>query len=504
MGILHFIGRSRVASLALAAALLCVVSTAWADVRPAVRKVLPATVAVKWQAKPADGKSGAAAKKSGLPPHVKIGLVDGKRVIKSDWPTSYVTYATGVGSTDVSLASGTVVSADGLIVSTMLENRKEGSISVTFSNGKTLPARVVVTDERSKLQLLKVDAKDLGFVKVAKADVELGQDVIATPCTDLKDRIVTRGIITAKNQRVSGPVSDALQTDLSIGQMGSGAPLVDAQGALVGILVAGSDRDSRALSNKSRQGIAFARPAFWVSALLDAYKVDAAVTIRRGVIGVSFVPANSTITKSVHAGLPAEKAGIKPGDNIVRIDEHPVASAQDVIRLIGRGLIGDEITVTVLREGEKQTKKLKIGTIEVRKQAAATPAKKADITLRGVYKFETVTPGRVIFFNKDGKKIELKIDKPLPQTPEELKSKARIEIQKNAIEIQRQVEAARKQFEALKKGVTDAPRASVIRVQRSDVEKKIDALSNQVEALTDRIDKLTGQLEKLARQLEKE
>ncbi len=492
MKVMHFIGRSRLASLVLAGGLLSVVSTAWADVRPAVRKVLPATVAVKWQAKPDDDKSGAASKKTSRTPHiVGYGIAGGKRTVSSTWPIQYDIAVWDGEPSDVSLASGTVVSADGLIVvATAFDNRNRGSISVTFNDGKTLPARIVVKDERSHLQLLKVDAKNLPFVKVAEVDVELGQDVIATPCTDLKDRIVTRGIITAKNRSVVGPVPDALQTDLLIGEMGSGAPLVNAQGVLVGILVAGSGHDHYAASNKSRQGIAFARPAFWVRALLGAYKADATVTVSRGLIGISFASDDSAVAKSVVSGSAAEKAGITPGDKIVQIETHPIASAQDVIRIIGRGKVGDGILVTVLREGKKHEKKLKIGTIQVRQTSVSTQPTKAKAT----YKVQSVTPSRVIVLSKDGKTMEVEIEGTLSGKPKTG------DIGSFTTEIQKQIEAARKQYEAARKLPT---RTSTIRVQRSDVEKKIDTLGKQVESLTDRIDKLTDQLEKLAKQLEK-
>ena len=155
-------------------------AVARADVREAVKRILPATVGVEWR--------------------------------KGD----------GHKSDQVKMGSGTIVSADGLIV-TMIEGRESRGYSVTLSDGRVFAGRLLVDDRRSRLKLLKIDASGLPFVAPFSEPLEIGEEIAAVYCLDLKDRAAVRGIVTASNRELKGMATGLLQLDVNVGMMSAGS-----------------------------------------------------------------------------------------------------------------------------------------------------------------------------------------------------------------------------------------------------------------------------------------
>jgi len=287
----------------------------------------------------------------------------------------------------ISYATGTVVSADGLII-TMLGS-ESGRFKVTLNNGKELPARLLAVDRRSGLQLLKIDAQDLPHVKLFVGDVLLGGQVATVMCTDVSERAAATGIITAKGRSISNLSVEVLQTDLQIGPMSAGAPLANLRGELIGIFVAEKDDGA---------GLSFAVPSKYVRELLESGARDEAIVLERGFLGVQLDGKDETpYISQVIEDSPAEKAGFKKGDSIVKIDGEFTSTSGRVVRAIGRHKAGDKITITSTRNGETREFVVTLGTFPKANIASSATLENAHPAIQFWH------PGQIVVAGEDGK-----------------------------------------------------------------------------------------------------
>ncbi len=377
----------------------------------------------------------------------------------------------------VVLASGTVVSSDGLIV-TLLGETGEGSHSVTFPDGRTMSAKLLVDDRRCGLRLLKVDAEDLAHVELADKEAELGQQVVAVCATDPKSRVVAQGIIAASGRALPGLAAAVLQSDLQVGAMSAGAPLGDVNGKLVGIIAAMQAKDP------TQQGPAYAVPADYVKRLMDARQDDKSVVVQRGHLGVGIHdpsgPGGGVRVREVIPDSPAAEVGIQEGDQLVAVDGQPVSAPAEVVRLIGRHKPGDRVTIVIRRDDEEQKLEVTLGRFDRKPQTAASSPPQ----------IEAVEPQTLHILDKDGKVKRVTIYAPkdgeIIEFPPEVKP----------------VPFDPENQQGLIVEVPPAP--ATIRVQRSDVEKKLDQLNRDVQLLKDHIQVLTEEVQKLREEMAKE
>lgn len=342
---------------------LILTGTAWGQGSlQTVQKLLPATVGVEWKAnapakKVSDNKQPQALASGTFASNL---LLHNAKGIKVD----------GAGAAEnevdsVTYASGTVVSADGFIVTTIGEE-KGGEIRVTFSDGKTHVAKVCVVDNRSGLRLLKIDAESVPSVTIAAFKGLLGEPVAAVYCSDLEDRVASVGIVSAQDRDIKGLTAKVIQTDIAGEAMSAGGPLVKLDsGELMGILVA---KIGDAAGSTS-----FAVPSKYVNDLLSAKKSGEFVTIDRGFLGVRVGDSDPTVTE-VLANTPAEKAGVKKGDVILLIDGRTVNAAEDVVALIGQNHAGSEVTVKLRRDAIDQEVRIVLGGFPEAKLATTQDA----------------------------------------------------------------------------------------------------------------------------------
>lgn len=289
--------------------------------------------------------------------------------------------------TQRSLGSGFIISADGYIVT---NNHVVSGADKVFVNLKgtdkkedSISAEIIGTDEETDLALLKVaQAKDLPYLSFGDSEkLEVGEWVLAIGNPFGLGHTVTAGIISAKGRNIqSGPFDNFLQTDASINPGNSGGPLINQKGEVIGINTA---------IIASGQGIGFAIPSSMAERIVNQLKSDKKVS--RGWLGVSIQDLDSNTAKalgikdskgalvgSVMAGQPADQAGVKPGDIIIKVNNNEVVDTASLLRHIAAIQPGSKAEITVLRAGKIQTLTV---TLSERgsKQASAENSKPAAV-----------------------------------------------------------------------------------------------------------------------------
>ena len=257
------------------------------------------------------------------------------------------------------LGSGVIVSADGYILTNnhVVDNASE--IQVALNDGRQFTAKVVGTDAKTDIAVIKIKAENLPALQLTDSDkVQIGDVVLAIGNPFGIGQTVTEGIVSAKNRTTSGQMDeDFIQTDAAINPGNSGGALVDTEGRLVGINSAILTRSG------GNQGIGFAVPSNlcrWVmESLVKNGRVD------RGYLGVviqdvtpelakafKLEQTNGALVSDVAAGGPAEAAGLMSGDVIVRFDGKPVEDAAQFKIHVAEAAPGSKIPLTVNRSGE--------------------------------------------------------------------------------------------------------------------------------------------------------
>jgi serine protease Do len=267
-----------------------------------------------------------------------------------------------------SLGSGFIISQDGYIVTNNHVIQNADQVQVKLRGSKDfIEAAIVGRDPETDLALLKIDPPNgdlptLPFGDSEKAEV--GQWVIAIGNPFGLDHSVTAGIISAKGRIIgSGAFDDFIQTDASINPGNSGGPLLNMDGEVVGINTA---------IIASGQGIGFAIPSNMARRIIEQLKTDQAV--HRGWLGITYQPvddktaqalglgtARGALVNEVIAGQPAAKAGVQPGDVILKVDKTDIAEAGDLVRAVASLPPGRTITLGLWRDGKQRSVKVTLG-----------------------------------------------------------------------------------------------------------------------------------------------
>lgn len=262
---------------------------------------------------------------------------------------------------DVALAAGpttgTIVSADGYVVTSLLRfSPPPTTVIAQLADGQQFSARIVATDHSRKLVLLKLQgATDLPTAVPAPLETtRVGQWAIAVGRTYRADRTnVSIGIVSA-HDRLFGR---AMQTDAAISAANYGGPLVDIEGRVMGIIAPMAPGSESAIAGADwyDSGIGFAVPLEpWLKSL---ERLKQGEDLHRGMLGVSFEPGvEREIPPKVKAcipGGPADKAEVKPGDVIRRVNGQPISTFIDLKFALGPLYAGDRVDFTILRDKEE-------------------------------------------------------------------------------------------------------------------------------------------------------
>lgn len=310
-----------------------------------------------------------------------------------------------------SLGSGFIISADGFILTNAHVVESADEILVRLTDKREYKAKVIGADKRTDIALIKIEASALPVVRVGDPNfLKVGEWVVAIGSPFGFDSSVTAGIVSAKGRSLPQEnFVPFIQTDVAINPGNSGGPLFNMKGEVVGI-------NSQIYSRTGgSMGISFAIPIDVAMDIQNQLKVSGKVS--RGRIGVviqdvtkelaesfGLSKAQGAVVNAVEKAGPAEKAGVEPGDVILKFDGKPVNSSGDLPRIVGTSKPGSKVSVQVWRKGSTRELTLMVGEIPDEKPMARSgrspkPAEQAANRL-----------GLVVSELSSDKKRELKIN----------------------------------------------------------------------------------------------
>jgi serine protease Do len=339
-----------------------------------VEKVKPAVVSVRVKVASGPQMMGFQGGDTPLPPNVerffrRFGLPEGATPEQRRAPREHL--VTGQGS-------GFFISADGYAVTNNHVVDKAETVQVTADDGKTYTAKVIGTDPRTDIALIKVDGRsDFPYVRLAEKAPRIGDWVLAVGNPFGLGGTVTAGIVSARGRDIgAGPYDDFVQIDAPVNKGNSGGPTFDVDGNVIGVNTAIFSPSGGSV------GIAFAIPAPTVKTVVAQLKDNGKVT--RGWIGVQIQPVTEEIADNLglkspqgalvsepQANGPATKAGIMAGDVITAVNGNPVKDARDLARQIGSMAPGSTAKLTVWRKGEEKTFSISLGELPNQREARA-------------------------------------------------------------------------------------------------------------------------------------
>jgi serine protease Do len=278
--------------------------------------------------------------------------------------------------------SGFFITPDGYAVTNNHVVDKAENVTVTTDDGKTYDAKVIGTDSRTDLALIKVDGSNFPYVKLADGAPRVGDWVLAVGNPFGLGGTVTAGIVSARGRDIgAGPYDDFIQIDAPVNKGNSGGPTFDVDGNVIGVNTAIFSPSGGSV------GIAFAIPAETVKSVIAQLRDKGSVT--RGWIGVQIQTVTPDIADSMglkqttgalvsepQADSPAMKAGVQSGDVITSVDDAPVKDARDLARRIGTLAPGTAVKLGLIHQGQDKIVTLTLGTLPNEKQADNTPSER--------------------------------------------------------------------------------------------------------------------------------
>ena len=275
------------------------------------------------------------------------------------------------------VGSGFIFSQDGLIMTNAHVIDGADEVLVTLTDKREFKAKIIGADKRSDVALVKIEVSGLTPVKVGDVGrLKVGEWVMAIGSPFGFENTVTAGIVSAK-QRYTDDTDylPFIQTDVAINPGNSGGPLINMRGEVVGI-------NSQIYSRSGGfMGTSFSIPMDEAVRVVEQLRSQGRVS--RGRIGVGIAPvskelaeslglpkAQGALVTSVEAGAPADKAGVEPGDIILRFNGKPIEKSIDLPRIVGEIKPGTKATVTVQRRGANKELNVTVAEIEAEKTAA--------------------------------------------------------------------------------------------------------------------------------------
>ena len=267
--------------------------------------------------------------------------------------------------------SGFIVSPDGLVLTNAHVVKGASEVIVKLTDRREFRAKVLGSDPKTDVAVLKIDAKNLPTVRLGSTrDLQVGEWVLAIGSPFGFENSVTAGVVSAKGRSLpDDSLVPFIQTDVAVNPGNSGGPLFNARGEVVGI-------NSQIYSRSGGyMGISFAIPIDEATRVAEQLRSSGRVV--RGRIGVQIgevtkdvaeslgLPkAAGALVRSVEPGGPAEKAGLEAGDIVTRFDGKPVEKWSDLPRLVGNTKPGTKSTLQVLRRGSTRDLGITVAELE--------------------------------------------------------------------------------------------------------------------------------------------
>ncbi len=277
--------------------------------------------------------------------------------------------------------SGFIVSPDGIVLTNAHVIAHASEVMVKLTDRREFKAKVLGSDTKTDIAVLKIDASNLPIVTIGKpSDLNVGEWVLAIGSPFGLDNTVTTGVVSAKSRTLPDDYTvPFIQTDAAINPGNSGGPLFNARGEVVGI-------NSQIYTRSGGyQGLSFAIPIDLAQSVQR--QIVATGHASHGVLGVSVQEVTQALADAfklprpmgaliaeVHADSAAAKAGLQLGDVITAVDGHPIESSNDLPLWVAMAMPGQKVTVEVLRNGKPQQVRATMDDPELRKPTgSATP-----------------------------------------------------------------------------------------------------------------------------------
>jgi serine protease Do len=256
------------------------------------------------------------------------------------------------------LGSGFIISADGVILTNAHVVRDASEVIVKLTDRREFRAKVLGSDPKSDVAVLKIDAKNLPVVPLAKGnDLKVGEWVLAIGSPYGLDNTVTAGVVSAKGRSLPDGNVPFIQTDVAVNPGNSGGPLFNTRGEVVGI-------NSQIYSQTGGyQGLSFAIPIEVAGKIKD--QIVSTGKVAHAKLGVTVQEINQgfadsfnlatpegALVANVEKGGPADQAGLKPGDVIRAINGQKIVSSGDLPAIVGLAAPGAKVSLEVWRQGK--------------------------------------------------------------------------------------------------------------------------------------------------------
>jgi serine protease Do len=307
------------------------------------------------------------------------------------------------------LGSGVIVTPDGYVLTNHHVIEGAENIDIRLDDGRDLKAKVVGTDAKTDLAILKVEAKDLPVVRFGNSgNVKVGDVVLAIGSPFGLRQSVTMGIVGGTgrgNLRITGQYEDFIQTDAAINPGNSGGALINIRGELIGINTAIFSRSG------GNQGIGFAVPVNMAHRVMTQIIEHGKVT--RGYIGVGIQDLTpelarqfgapgpgGALVRSVEPGSPADQAGLQQGDVVLEVNGQAVEDSRTLSLTVAGKDPGTTVDLTVWRDSKKMRVPLKLGEFPEDQQAAKAAPGSSSNALEGL-SVDTLTPAVARQLNLD-------------------------------------------------------------------------------------------------------
>ena len=274
--------------------------------------------------------------------------------------------------------SGFIVGADGIILTNAHVVRDARDVTVKLTDRREFLAKVLGSDPKTDIAVLKIEAKDLPTVLLGSArDLQVGEWVLAIGSPFGFENSVTAGVVSAKGRSLpDDSLVPFLQTDVAVNPGNSGGPLFNARGEVVGV-------NSQIFSRTGGyQGVSFAIPIELATKIKDQIVATGKASHAR--LGVAIQEVNQTMADSfkldkpegalvsnVDAGGPADKAGLMAGDVIRKVNGQPIVASGDLSALIGQSMPGEKVSLEVWRQGKREELTAMLGDASDKKAKVA-------------------------------------------------------------------------------------------------------------------------------------
>jgi serine protease Do len=282
--------------------------------------------------------------------------------------------------TNSGVGSGFILSADGYVMTNAHVIDDADTIYVTLTDKREFKAKLIGVDERTDVAVVKINASNLPTVTIGDSNkVRVGEWVVAIGSPFGLENTVTAGIVSAKG-RDTGDYLPFIQTDVAVNPGNSGGPLINMQGEVIGI-------NSQIYSRTGGfMGISFAIPIDEAMRVADQLKTSGKVVRGRIAVAIGEVTkdvadslglpkAQGALVSSVEPNGPADKAGIQPGDIILKFNGHSVDTATDLPRMVGDTKPGTKTTITIWRKGQTRDLPITIAEMQPDKSTRADQKK---------------------------------------------------------------------------------------------------------------------------------